>query len=79
MLCAAHTAVPVGVGSEGALTLRAAEMDKLLSTGMAYTQELGLSWPEDREVTEEHVSGKCLLALVRCTTGQSGKYSSRCL
>lgn len=54
-LCA-PSAVPVGVGSEGSLTLRAAEMDKLLRQGMAYLQDQGLCWPEDRDVTEEHVS-----------------------
>jgi RNA-splicing ligase RtcB len=48
-------AIPVGVGSEGSLLLRGTEMDKLLSRGMPFTQELGLSWPEDREVTEEQV------------------------
>jgi hypothetical protein len=30
-------------------------MDVLLQRGMAYTEELGLSWPQDREVTEEQV------------------------
>lgn len=49
-------AVPVGVGSEGSLTLRSREMDVLLQRGMAYTEELGLSWPQDREVTEEQVA-----------------------
>lgn len=48
-------AVPVGVGSEGSLRLSSKDMDKLLNSGMAFTQQLGLSWPEDREVTEEHV------------------------
>lgn len=48
--------MPVGVGSEGPLTLRPPELDKLLNQGMAYTEELGLSWPEDRDVTEEKVS-----------------------
>lgn len=57
LLCLLASAVPVGVGSEGALTLRAAEMDKLLNRGMAYVEELGLSWPEDRLVTEENVRG----------------------
>jgi len=57
LLCLLPPAVPVGVGSEGVLTLRAAEMDKLLNRGMAYVEELGLSWPEDRLVTEENVRG----------------------
>lgn len=47
--------MPVGVGSEGAVTLKAADMDRLLTQGMAYTEQLGLSWPEDRHVTEEQV------------------------
>jgi RNA-splicing ligase RtcB len=55
----------VGVGSEGSLTLRAAEMDRLLSEGMAYVQELGLCWLEDREVTEETVS-VCAYAETPC-------------
>eukprot|EP00775_Hariotina_reticulata_P006207 gene6207-6443_t len=42
-------AVPVGVGSEGSLHLRPAEMDRLLNEGMKYTEELGLSWPEDQQ------------------------------
>lgn len=50
-------AVPVGVGSEGSLRLGAADMDKLLTGGMAWLEEKGMCWPEDREVTEEHVSG----------------------
>lgn len=53
--CPSPAAIPVGVGSEGSLVLRAAEMDKLLSRGMGYVQELGLCWPEDRAVTEETV------------------------
>ncbi|WIA31617.1 hypothetical protein OEZ86_002502 [Tetradesmus obliquus] len=47
-------AVPVGVGSEGSLRLGAADMDKLLTGGMAWLEEKGMCWPEDREVTEEH-------------------------
>ncbi len=57
--------MPVGVGSEGSLTLRAAEMDKMLKEGMAYVEELGLCWPEDRTVTEETVS-----ATHMCTANQ---------
>jgi hypothetical protein len=64
-------AVPVGVGSEGSLTLRSREMDLLLQRGMAYTEELGLSWPQDREVTEEQV-GCCCVLFVFCLGGGRG-------
>eukprot|EP00877_Chromochloris_zofingiensis_P007057 jgi/Chrzof1/2604/Cz11g22050.t1 len=47
-------AVPVGVGTEGSLRLSKDTMDLLLKTGMAFTQSRGLSWPEDRLVTEEN-------------------------
>jgi hypothetical protein len=31
-------------------------MDRLLNSGMKYLEEQGLCWPEDRDVTEDHVS-----------------------
>jgi RNA-splicing ligase RtcB len=44
-----------GVGSEGSLRLNVADMDRLLMQGTAFLEDKGLSWPEDRDVTEEHV------------------------
>ncbi|KAG7674949.1 hypothetical protein Ndes2526A_g07698 [Nannochloris sp. 'desiccata'] len=45
--------IPVGIGEAGAIKLTIAELDKVLRYGMAYTEEKGISWPEDRLVCEE--------------------------
>lgn len=40
-------------------------MDRLLQEGMCYTQELGMTWPEDLAVTEEKVGAPQWLTVVR--------------
>jgi tRNA-splicing ligase RtcB (3'-phosphate/5'-hydroxy nucleic acid ligase) len=46
--------IPVGIGEAGAMKLTSAELDKVLRYGMEYTEEKGISWPEDRLVCEGH-------------------------
>lgn len=46
--------IPVGVGEAGAVKLTPEELDDALKRGMEWTEDKGYSWPEDRQVCEEH-------------------------
>lgn len=45
--------IPCGVGSEGSVDVRGAEIDKVLDEGAVWAVERGYGWKEDLEVTEE--------------------------
>ncbi|MCX7911964.1 MAG: RtcB family protein [Dehalococcoidales bacterium] len=51
---ALFSAVPSGVGSKGAIRLKAGEIDEVLVKGSRWAVEKGFGRPEDLEATEEH-------------------------
>eukprot|EP00741_Cyanophora_paradoxa_P001654 tig00000498_g1605.t1 len=48
-----YKSVPVGVGSQGSLTLNTRELDDVLARGMEWSLEKGHAWPEDLTHCEE--------------------------
>eukprot|EP01057_Protomagalhaensia_wolfi_P000460 Protomagalhaensia_wolfi_Nauph_80__459@NODE_1257_length_1628_cov_110_484581_g967_i0_p1_GENE_NODE_1257_length_1628_cov_110_484581_g967_i0NODE_1257_length_1628_cov_110_484581_g967_i0_p1_ORF_typecomplete_len516_score106_51RtcB/PF01139_17/1_1e142_NODE_1257_length_1628_cov_110_484581_g967_i0261549 len=52
--------IPVGVGSEGIIPCRPADLEEALQLGMDWSLREGYAWPEDKEHCEEY--GRMLMA-----------------
>lgn len=57
---AIYNHIPVGVGSQGIIPCRSADLDEALQLGMDWTVKKGYAWAEDKEHCEEY--GRMLTA-----------------
>jgi tRNA-splicing ligase RtcB len=66
--------IPVGVGSEGLITISEQDMEKILRTGIDWAIDHGFAWPKDKDHCEE--SGHLHNAEPSCVSNRAKKRGS---